>query len=82
MPNPACPSANPPGHHPWSSASLFLFISFETLCWAASCLASSLGTLDTGLLEISAKGLGADQPGVSQKNVRRKVRALLEIVPA
>ena len=40
---------------PWSSASLFLFISFDTLCCAASCFASSTGTLDTGLLEISAE---------------------------
>lgn len=44
--------SSPP--QPWSSASLFLFISLETLCWAASCFANSIGTFDTGLFEISA----------------------------
>jgi hypothetical protein len=39
--------------HPTSSASLFRFISFDTLCCAASCFASSGGTLDTGDFDIS-----------------------------
>lgn len=37
-----------------SSASRLRFISLETLCCAASCLASSGGTFDTGLFDISA----------------------------
>jgi hypothetical protein len=39
--------------YPISSASLFRFISLDTLCCAASCLASSGGTFDTGDFEIS-----------------------------
>lgn len=39
-----------------SSASRFRFISRETRCCAASCLASSRETLETGLFEISAGG--------------------------
>lgn len=39
--------------HPTSSASRFRFISLDTLCCAASCFASSAGTLDAGDLDIS-----------------------------
>ena len=70
---------------PWSSASLFLFISLDTLCCAASCFASSIGTFDTGLLEISVqhgKGRCADQPTKVRGNARKWVRTLFEIVPA
>ena len=41
--------------YPWSSASRLRFISRDTLCWAASCRASSIGTFDTGLFDISVE---------------------------
>ena len=41
--------------YPWSSASRLRFISRDTLCWAASCRASSVGTFDTGLFDISVE---------------------------
>ena len=44
-----------PRPYPTSSASRFRFISRETRCCAASCLASSRETLETGLFEISAR---------------------------
>ena len=47
--------------YPWSSASRLRFMSRVTLCCADSCLASSTGTLDTGLLEISATSAHHDQ---------------------
>lgn len=52
--------------YPWSSASRFLFMSLVILCCAASCFANSVGTLETGLLEIS---LRVDQPNAQRATV-------------
>ena len=69
--------------YPRSSASRFRFISRETLCCAASCLANSGGTLDTGLFEISVDGEGpiVSTGGATNRYPKNKMRTLFEIIP-
>ena len=62
---------------PWSSASRFRFISFDTLCCEASCFASSIGTFETGLLEIS---INANAMSTKTQSQRVGVQTLPQIV--
>ena len=62
---------------PWSSASRFRFISFDTLCCEASCFASSIGTFETGLLEISRN---ANAMSTNTQSQRVGVQTLPQIV--
>lgn len=66
--------AGVPAPQPRSSASLLRFMSRVTRCWADSCLASSCGTFDTGLFDISARVTESVQRKI-QKEPRNRKRA-------